>query len=118
MLTARFPSLTLSFIALSLPLMHIINVLSQLNAGKRCWLDTVVYYYHLGRERVQACQELSTFLSEQFSQKEVLDRAESENELNILQMGWKEAKGVVRKGMITKEMSLLKFLWPKLRSYC
>lgn len=52
MLTARFPSLTLSFIALSLRLMHIINVLSQLNAGKRCWFDTLVYYYHLGQGTV------------------------------------------------------------------
>lgn len=55
--------------------------------------------------RVQAYLELSKFLIEQVSQKEVLVYAESENELNILGMGWKEAKGIVRKEMITKEMN-------------
>jgi len=57
------------------------------------------------------------FLNEQVSQKEVLDYAESENELKILRMGGKEAKEIVRKGIITKEVSLQKFLWPELRSY-
>lgn len=33
-LAARFPSLTLLFIALNLPFMHIIKVLLQRNAGK------------------------------------------------------------------------------------
>lgn len=49
--------------------------------------------------------ELSKFLIEQVSQKEVPVYAESENELNILGMGWKEAKDIVRKEMITKEMN-------------
>lgn len=49
MLTARFPSLTLSFIAINISFMHIVKDLSQRNAGKRCWVDRlkVVYYYHL-----------------------------------------------------------------------
>lgn len=56
MLTARFPSLTLSFTALNLSLLHIINVLSQCNAGKRCWVDRpkVIYYDHLGQGIIQA----------------------------------------------------------------
>lgn len=61
MWTASFPSLTLSFIDLSLPLMHIINVLSQLNAGKGCWVDTLVYYYHLEQEEYKIIWNFLSF---------------------------------------------------------
>lgn len=82
MLTARFPSLTLSFKALNLSFMHVIKVLSQCNAGKRCWVDrlTVVYCSCLGHGRVQVYWKLSTFLIEHGAQKEVLDGAKSEKE--------------------------------------
>ena len=107
MLTASFPSLTLSFIALSLPLMHIINVLSQLSAGKRCWVDTLVYYYHLGQGRVQAYQELSKFLIEQVSQKEVLDDAESEHEYFLIRNGLEGGKVYCEKGNENKGNELV-----------
>lgn len=81
-LAARFPSLTLCFIALNLHFIHIIKVLLQRDAGKRCWVDRQkVIYDHHGLGAGQAYEKLSTFLIEQMAPKEVLDDAKPEKEL-------------------------------------
>lgn len=120
-LTARFPSLTLNFMALNLSFMHIIKVLSQRNTGKMCWVDrlNVVYYDHLGHGMVQAYYKLSTFLIEQ-----VCSKGNS---------GWckirKGVKHTFRSGLgkgrgsrycekaNDNKGNRLKFLWPKLGLY-
>lgn len=81
-LAARFPSLTLCFMALNLPFMPIIKVLLHCNTGKRCRVDRwKVIYDHHGRGAEQAYEKLSTFLIEQVTPKEVLDDAKPEEEL-------------------------------------
>lgn len=70
------------FYCLKSPCLHIIKVLLQCAAGKRCWVDRKkVIYGHHGRGAGQAYEKLSTFLIDHMAPKEVLDDAKPEKEL-------------------------------------
>lgn len=113
-LTARFPSLTLSFIALNLPFMHIIKILSQCDAGKRCWVDRPRWFIIImGMEWGRL---IRSFLIEQVAQKEVLNDAKSEKELiNYIMSSLGKVRG--SGGNDNKGYSLQKFLWAKPKSH-